>query len=127
MIIILNYLFYRNNVLCHKHSLLDELNSCDDPALTLHIAVLIIFLISTQCMIHASGKFVSSILNFLQPFLTTEQSRAFSQYHGLVLKLLTASSDSLESKIISEELLNKMDNIKAIARTYKKPGITNVE
>lgn len=78
-------------------------------------------------MIHASGKFVSSILSFIQPFLTTEQSSALFQYHSLVLKLLTASSDSLEVNIISDELKNKMDNIKAIARTYKKPGTTNVE
>lgn len=78
-------------------------------------------------MIHASGKFVSSILSFLQPSLTQEQSTALAQYHDSVLKLLTASSDSEEVKIISEELQNKMENIKTIARTFKKAGTTNVE
>lgn len=75
-------------------------------------------------MLHASGKFVSSILIFLQPSLSPEQSAALTQFHDLVLRLLTTSPESDDTKLISEELLAKMDKIKAIASTYKKSGIT---
>lgn len=118
------HLIRRNLILCHKHALLEQLSNCNDPALSLHLAVLVIFTISTQCMLHASGKFVSSILIFLQPSLSPEQSAALTQFHDLVLRLLTTSPESDDTKLISEELLAKMDKIKAIASTYKKSGIT---
>lgn len=79
-------------------------------------------------MLHASGKFVSSILSYLQPTLSTEQSSALTTFHDLVLKLLTAtSSESEETKVISEELFSKMGEIKSIASTFKKSGTSNVE
>ncbi|XP_055309135.1 E3 UFM1-protein ligase 1 homolog [Sitodiplosis mosellana] len=111
----------RNLILCHKHALLEQLSKCNDPALSLHLAVLVIFTISTQCMLHASGKFVSSILSFLQPSLSPEQSSALTEFHDLVLKLLSESDDT---KLISEELQKKMEKIKNIASTYKKNGTT---
>lgn len=73
-------------------------------------------------MLHASGKFVSSILSFLQPSLTSEQSAALTQFHDLVLKLLTTAPDSDDTKQITDELQAKMDKIKSIASTYKKVG-----
>lgn len=75
-------------------------------------------------MLHASGKFVSSILSFLQPYLSPDQSAALTQFHDLVLKLLTASPESDDTKHISEELQEKMEKIKSIASTYKKSGTT---
>lgn len=117
----------RTLVLCHKHSLLDQLSKCNDPALTLHLVILIIFTVSTQNILHASGKFVSSILSFLQPSLNQEQSNTLKEYHDLVLKLLTSKPDSGESKHVTEQLESKLDNIKSIATTYKKPGVTNAE
>lgn len=119
--------FHRTLILCHKHALLEQLSNCTDPALTLHLAVLIIFTISTQCMLHASGKFVSSILSFLQPSLSADQSAALTEFHDLVLKLLTAAPESDETKLISEVLQKKMENIKTIASTYKKVGTTSAE
>lgn len=78
-------------------------------------------------MLHASGKFVSSILSFLQPSLSPEQSAALTAFHDLVLKLLVAAPESDETKRISEELQKKMENIKTIASTYKKVGTTSAE
>lgn len=69
--------------MCHKHGLLDQLNNCTDPALVLHLTVLVIFTISTQNIIHASGKHVSTILSYLQPVLSTEQSNTLRKYHGM--------------------------------------------
>lgn len=117
----------RTLVLCHKHALLEQLANCNDPALTLHLTVLIIFTIVTQSMLNASGKFVSSILQFLQPSLNQEQSDLLRNYHDLVLKLLTAAPDSDETKQVAQELDAKLDAIKAIATSYKKPGSSNAE
>lgn len=78
-------------------------------------------------MLHASGKFVSIILRFLQPSLTPEQSSALTQFHDLVLKLLTTSPESNETNLISDELQAKMEKIKTIASTYKKSGTTNAD
>lgn len=117
----------RTQVLCHKHALLQQLSNCREPALTLHLTVLVIFTIVTQSMLHASGKFVSSILSFLQPSLNREQSDLLRDYHDLVLKLLTASPDSDETKQLVQELDAKLDAVKAIATSYKKPGSTSAD
>lgn len=117
----------RTQILCHKHELLDQLSKCNDPALTLHLTALIIFTIATQNILHASGKFVSSILSYLQSMLSAEQSSALREYHDLVLKLLTSSADSDEMKNVSQQLDAKLEDIKKIATTYKRIGSTNVE
>lgn len=69
-------------VLNHKHSLLEQLDKCDDPALVLHLTSLILFVSATQNMLHASGRHVSSILTFLRQYLTTEQTEELTSYHG---------------------------------------------
>lgn len=69
-------------VLNHKHSLLEELNKCEDPALALHLAVLIVFVTATQSMLHASGRHVATILAFLKPYLSEEDFLQFSSFHG---------------------------------------------
>lgn len=72
----------RTLILCHKHGLLDQLANCNDAALILHLAVLVIFTVTAQNMLHASGKHVSTILSYLQPILNPEQSQTLKNYHG---------------------------------------------
>ncbi|XP_049278724.1 E3 UFM1-protein ligase 1 homolog [Anopheles funestus] len=122
----------RNLILCHKHGLLEQLTNCTDPALVLHLAVLIIFTISTQTMLHASGRHVSAILSFLQTVLTAEDSKTFTNYHDLVLKLLsTESATSEESKSNAEDITKQLSElipaVKNIASSFKKAGVTAVE
>lgn len=74
--------FYRTLILCHKHGLLEKLSNCTDSALVLHLTVLVIFTISSQNILHASGKHVSGILSFLQPVLNNDQSTLLKQFHG---------------------------------------------
>lgn len=69
-------------VLNHKHSLLEQLSKCDDPATVLHLTALIIFVTATQNMLYASGRHVSAILTFLKDYLTIEQSSELTNYHG---------------------------------------------
>lgn len=45
----------------------------------------------------------------------------------LVLKLLTLAPESDDVKLVSEELQGKIETIKAIASSYKKPGTTSAD
>lgn len=72
----------RTIVLNHKHVLLEQLNKCDDLALVLHLATLVIFTVATQCMLHASGRHVAAILQYLKQYLSEEQSAELALYHG---------------------------------------------
>uniref|UniRef100_A0A182LV14 E3 UFM1-protein ligase 1 homolog n=1 Tax=Anopheles culicifacies TaxID=139723 RepID=A0A182LV14_9DIPT len=122
----------RNLILCHKHGLLEQLTNCTDPALVLHLAVLIIFTISTQTMLHASGRHVSAILSFLQTVLTADDAKVFTNYHDLVLKLLsTENASSEDSKANAEDIKKQLSEltpvVKSIAGNFKKAGVTAVE
>lgn len=87
----------RTIILNHKYQLLDELNKCEDLALTLHLAALVIFTTATQCMLHASGRHVSGILTFLKTYLSEQQITELTSYHGeyLLLNFLVIVNVSL--------------------------------
>lgn len=72
----------RPQLLNHRQQLIEQLNVSNDPALVLHLASLIIFQGVTQNILHASGKFVSTILAHLQPNLSTETYNSLQRYHG---------------------------------------------
>lgn len=74
-------------VLNRKHSLMEELNKCDEPALVLHLATLIIFISATQSMLHASGRHVAAVLLFLKDYLNPEQASELFAYHGRFVQL----------------------------------------
>ncbi|KAJ8962408.1 hypothetical protein NQ318_018392 [Aromia moschata] len=109
----------RTIILNHKHQLLEQLNKCEDLALVLHLATLIIFTTATQCMLHASGRHVSALLSFLKQYLTEEQYAELTSYHDFVTLMLSAGSEAESAK---EKLKEKMPTIKSIANDFKKPG-----
>lgn len=74
--------FYRLQLIEQKQQLIDQINVAEDPALVLHLACLIIFQEITQTMLHASGRFVSTILSHLQPSLSTDTFNVLQRYHG---------------------------------------------
>lgn len=73
---------YRQYVFSNRQALLHQLNQETDPALVLHLTVLILFQTFTNCMLHASGKFVPQILNFLASHLTAEVHQVLHTYQG---------------------------------------------
>lgn len=79
----------RTVVLNHKHQLLEQLNKCEDVALVLHLATLVVFTTVTQCMLHASGRHVAGLLSFLKQYLTGEQYGELTSYHGKNMFLCT--------------------------------------
>ena len=74
--------FFRSQLLGHRQALLEHLTSSEDPALVLHLTTLIMFQAVTQTMLHASGRFVSHILTYLQSHVTAEVFNTLQQYHG---------------------------------------------
>lgn len=72
----------RTIVLNHKYQLLEEMNKCEDLALTLHLATLVIFTTATQYMLHASGRHVAGILTFLKNYVNVDQLGELTAYHG---------------------------------------------
>lgn len=66
----------------HKEKLLEQLLQCREPSLILHLSVLIIFTLVTGTIVHASGKFVANILQFIKPSLNAENNLTLSKYHG---------------------------------------------
>lgn len=73
---------FRLQLLGHRQALLEQLTSSEDPALVLHLTTLILFQAVSQTMLHASGRFVSHILTYLQSHVTAEVFSALQQYHG---------------------------------------------
>lgn len=65
-----------------RHSLIDQLNSANDPALVLHIGVLLLFHTITQNTLNASGRFVPQIIGFLQPHLPASTAELLTTLQG---------------------------------------------
>lgn len=106
----------------HKQGLLDQLYKCNDPSLLLHLAALVIFTIVTGNMLHASGKFVSSILEFLaNGFLSDEENMQLLKFHELVLMLFKADSDDVKADVTGK-LDEMIPKIKDMAANFKKIG-----
>lgn len=103
----------------HRQSLIQQLNESSDAALTLHLSVLLLFQTNQNEIIHASGKFVPQLINFLRPGL---DSNAFSLLYNcqeLVIKQLTAKDDE-EKEAIERQLNEMIPKIKEIALTLPK-------
>ncbi|CAG9787721.1 unnamed protein product [Diatraea saccharalis] len=102
----------------HREKLISELENCDDPALSLHIAVLAIFTIVTQNMLHASGRQVPVITSYLKSHVKEEHFLQLQTCQDLVTKYLTApeeQKDDLENKL-RETLPTLKDTVQDIKK-----------
>lgn len=107
-------------ILTHKQGLLDQLFKSNDPSLVLHLACLVIFTIATGNMLHASGKFVSSILEFLGvEFINENDKMQLSKFHELVLQLFKADNDETKAEV-NRELDDLIPKVKDLAANFKK-------
>ncbi|XP_037951835.1 E3 UFM1-protein ligase 1 homolog [Teleopsis dalmanni] len=111
----------------HKEKLLEQLQESSDHALVLHLTTLILFTTATNCILHASGKFVAQILSIISVHLNTDQKDLLMQYHDLVLKTLQSEADSDDIKNANEQLHNLQSQIKHLAKSFEKPGVTKAD
>lgn len=72
----------RQLIVQHREKLLEQLQQCSEPALILHLTALILFTTISGCILHASGKFVSQILSFINSSMSDEQNKLLTRYHG---------------------------------------------
>lgn len=120
----IQYVFIPNScrqiTLTHKQGLLDQLFKCNDPSLVLHLACLVIFTIATGNTLHASGKFVSSIMDFLAiSALSDDETRQLIKFHDLVLQLFKADSDDTKASL-TVQLDELIPKVKDMAANFKK-------
>jgi hypothetical protein len=80
----------RNILLESRESLLTELDGAEvsDPALFLHIATLILFSLTTNGLLQASGKFVPQIITFLNGRITKEEHLQLKDCQERVVALI---------------------------------------
>lgn len=57
--------FLRQVLFQHRQALIEQLKVTEDPALVLHLTSVLLFQFSTHCMLHAPGRSVPQIINFL--------------------------------------------------------------
>ncbi|XP_062122050.1 LOW QUALITY PROTEIN: E3 UFM1-protein ligase 1 homolog [Drosophila sulfurigaster albostrigata] len=112
----------------HKEKLQQQLLECNEPALLLHLAALILFTTITGCILHASGKFVSAILQHIRSTLNEPQNALLLRYHDLVLQLLQqASPDSVESKSVNEQLHSLQTEVVDLAQNYSRASVSKAD
>ncbi|EDW96424.1 uncharacterized protein Dyak_GE25823 [Drosophila yakuba] len=107
----------------HKKKLQNQLLECQEPALLLHLAVLILFTTITGSILHASGKFVSAILQHIRGSLNDEQNALLLRYHDLVLQVLQATPDSSESKVANEHLQAMQVQVVELAQNFSRASV----
>ncbi|XP_052838869.1 E3 UFM1-protein ligase 1 homolog [Drosophila gunungcola] len=111
----------------HKKKLQEQLLSCQEPALLLHLAALILFTTTSGSILHASGKFVSAILQHIRGSLNEPQNALLLRYHDLVLQVLQANPDSSESKIAHEQLLAMQTEVVELAQNFTRASVSKAE
>ncbi|NXM86756.1 UFL1 ligase, partial [Oenanthe oenanthe] len=80
----------------HRQALIEQLKVTEDPALVLHLTSVLLFQFSTHCMLHAPGRSVPQIINFLSGKIPEDQHSLIVKYHGLVVKQLTSQTKKAE-------------------------------
>ncbi|XP_033636032.1 E3 UFM1-protein ligase 1-like isoform X2 [Asterias rubens] len=78
----------RQLVFNHRQALREQLQNETDPAMALHLAVVLAFQNSTQCMLHAPGKLIPPLIGFLAEHLAVDHRKLLLRYQGLVQKRL---------------------------------------
>ena len=111
----------------HRQSLLEQLHSCLDPALALHLAVLAIFQHITGTMLHASGKFVPLVVEQLETGgrLGLEQLAVLFTQQRLVLASLARDSEEEEQREVAAQLELSTPAVKQLVADLKKSGGTS--
>ena len=123
-----------------RQSLIEQLSSATDAALSLHLAVLLLFHSVTQTSLCASGRFVPQIVSYLQPHLpaatyetltalqskcseNTTETQTFNcipPFLGLVIQEITAKSDQDQLDDIRDKMRELIPRVRELAVTFKK-------
>uniref|UniRef100_A0A8C5QZ63 E3 UFM1-protein ligase 1 n=1 Tax=Leptobrachium leishanense TaxID=445787 RepID=A0A8C5QZ63_9ANUR len=72
----------------HRQALIEQLKVTEDPALVLHLTSVLLFQLTTHCMLHAPGRCVPQIIAFLNTKIPQDQHSLLANYQSLVVKRL---------------------------------------
>eukprot|EP00106_Octopus_bimaculoides_P017989 XP_014785431.1 PREDICTED: E3 UFM1-protein ligase 1 homolog [Octopus bimaculoides] len=111
----------------HRQTLIAELSAEDDPANALHLAVLILFQTFTNTFIHAPGRCVPRIIEFLEDYMVTSSWETLRQFQDLVIKDMKSHNEDEDEEItesneraVLEELLPKLKDIAVATKPKEK-------
>lgn len=106
----------------HRQSVLEQLNSCLDPALTLHLAVLTLFQHSHGLLLHASGKFVPMVIEHLSELGKFEENQLsiLSNHQKLVMAHIGKSQGEEQDNEVLSELEVSIPTVKKLVSDLKK-------
>lgn len=111
----------RQHVFSHRMALMEQLRDESDPAMMLHLSVVVLFLNYTQCILNASGKFVPMIIAYLKSYLSKEQHDDLVMCQELVVKQLNMERNEENDKNeVSAQLNVLLPRIKELALNVKK-------
>jgi len=103
-----------------RQSLIEQLNQAQEAALVLHVAVILLFHSVTQTLLNASGRFVPTIITFLQPHLPTPTYDLFLRLQGLVIQELTAKDDEELVASLRANMEELIPRVREAAVVFKK-------
>ncbi|ESO89369.1 hypothetical protein LOTGIDRAFT_229220 [Lottia gigantea] len=107
----------------HRQSLAAQLKDENDPAMTLHLASVILFYTFTQTILDTPGRLVPQIVQFLSTYLDTEKQTILTDFQELVIKSakLKSSEEEIEDlDSIEKEMKDLLPQVKEIALTTRK-------
>ena len=94
----------RHLLFAHRQSLLGKVEHEEDPAMVLHLVVVLLFQQHTGCMLHAPGRMVPSIVAILEKYLSEEEQTILLSFQQLIIKYITAVRNKEETKLSSDSL-----------------------
>lgn len=109
----------RQAMTSHRMSLLEQLETATDPALTLHLAVLILVQVQLQRMVHFSGKFVPQMISFLRGKVPKEVHERLAEFQDMVMKSMS-TEDAEEKTRLNATLVSGLKTLKELVGNYKR-------
>merc|ERR1712020_108021 len=97
----------------HRQTLMEQIESCQEPATILLIVSLVVFQLQTGNMLHASGKLVPIIVKQISLQLDDKDREILQNYQNLIMKHFSSSSD--EKSDIQQQLESMSPEVKDIA------------
>ncbi|PRP85355.1 E3 UFM1-protein ligase 1-like [Planoprotostelium fungivorum] len=82
----------------HRATLMQQLDSEENPATTLQLVVVLLFLKKKNCVIHIPGRSISSVLSKLKDDLPAPVFSQLSAYQVDVVKFLNAEKQALDEE-----------------------------
>ncbi|XP_066555162.1 E3 UFM1-protein ligase 1 isoform X2 [Amia ocellicauda] len=126
----------RQAVFQHRQALTEHLKVTEDPALVLHLTSVLLFQLSTHCMLHAPGRCVPQIIAALSAKISEDHHKLLSKYQGLVVKQLVGQSKKTshmegggaekdEAEAVQKELLRLTPEVKELVLRSRKTSLTD--